>query len=70
MDPKRPHGKHGRLGDHLTFDIPLADIVAVDPPSRSVTVLISRDLLLLEAMDLWRLLHDASTPGDTRGHTH
>jgi hypothetical protein len=70
MDPKRPHGKDGRLPDHLTFDIPLADIVAVDPPSRTATVLISRDLLLLEAMDLWRLLHDASTAGDTHRHTH
>jgi hypothetical protein len=70
MDPKRPHGKHGRLGDHLTFDIPLADIVAVDPPSRTATVLISRDLLLLEAMDLWRLLHDADGSGDTHRHTH
>jgi hypothetical protein len=45
------------VGDHLAFDVPLVDIVAVDRESRSATVLIPRDLILLEACDLWALLH-------------
>jgi hypothetical protein len=54
------------MNDHVAFDVPLADVVAVDPATRSATVLIPRDLILLEAMDLWALLHVRSAPaGDT-----
>jgi hypothetical protein len=44
------------MNDHLAFDVPLVDIVAVDRHTRSATVLISRDLILLEASDLQGLI--------------
>jgi hypothetical protein len=44
------------VGDHVAFDVPLVDIVAVDRHTRSATVLIPRDLILLEASDLQGLI--------------